>query len=367
MKTLKISIKTLKNKSQENPVKTGFLHLFYLLVCLISACPVMAQYSLKPLDSAAYRIGEGVEKDSVSFRGLSVVNNKVIWVSGSRGTIARSNDKGKHFELIQLKGYEKSDFRDIEGFDEKKAIVMSSGSPAYILKTIDGGVTWKEVFKSEDTLIFLDAMDFWDDKKGLVIGDPLNGRFFMMNTTDAGENWKLLDSSKAPSAKVGEALFAASGTCLRCWNKNMYGFVTGGSDARLFIYKRWKKKMITPIPIVHGNPGQGAYSFTVSDDTYNCVGGDFGESDRKVNLVSWHKDAGIFGAALDSLPGYRSCVEGTGERCMEIVTGPNGTDLYNCGDIKRISKIGFHVVKKAKRGKVIYLAGSKGRIALLKD
>jgi photosystem II stability/assembly factor-like uncharacterized protein len=43
---------------------------------------------------------------NTSFRGLSVVNNKTIWVSGSNGTVGKSLDGGKTWNWIQVMGYE---------------------------------------------------------------------------------------------------------------------------------------------------------------------------------------------------------------------------------------------------------------------
>jgi hypothetical protein len=54
----------------------------------------------------------------ISLRGLSVVDAQTIWASGNNGMVAKSIDGGSHFEWIKVTGYEKRDFRDIEGFDK---------------------------------------------------------------------------------------------------------------------------------------------------------------------------------------------------------------------------------------------------------
>src|SRR5450432_3186532 len=74
-----------------------------------------------------------------SIRGLSVVNDNVIWVSGSNGTVGKSTNSGKTWNWVIVKGFEKTDFRDIEAFDASTAIIMGIADPAYILKTTDGG------------------------------------------------------------------------------------------------------------------------------------------------------------------------------------------------------------------------------------
>ena len=69
---------------------------------------------------------------NTSIRGLSAVNDRVIWVSGSNGTVGRSLDSGNTFKWTTIKGFEKTDFRDIEAFDESAAVIMSVAEPAYI-------------------------------------------------------------------------------------------------------------------------------------------------------------------------------------------------------------------------------------------
>jgi photosystem II stability/assembly factor-like uncharacterized protein len=119
------------------------------------------------------------EKLPASFRGLSVVSDDVIWVGGSKGTVGRSVDGGKTWTWNTVKGFEKREFRDIEAFDEKTALVLAIAEPAHILRTIDGGVTWTTVYENKTKGMFLDAMDFFDNLNGTVIGDPVAGKFFI--------------------------------------------------------------------------------------------------------------------------------------------------------------------------------------------
>src|SRR5574339_288303 len=97
-----------------------------------------------------------------SLRGLSVVNNNVVWVSGSNGMVGKSSNAGKNWKWMTVKGFEKNDFRDIEAFDANTAIIMSVSEPAYILKTTNGGDTWKVVYENKTKGMLLDAMDFRD-------------------------------------------------------------------------------------------------------------------------------------------------------------------------------------------------------------
>ena len=135
-----------------------------------------------------------------SLRGLSVVNDRIIWVSGSNGMVGKSLDSGKTFIWQVVKGYEKTDFRDIEAFNETTAVIMGISSPAYILRTTDGGVSWKKVYENNAPGMFLDAMEFLNEQDGMVIGDPIAGKVFIAKTFDGGIHWKDLSPQNNPIA-----------------------------------------------------------------------------------------------------------------------------------------------------------------------
>ena len=346
--------------------KMKSLHFFASVFILFLAFNASAQYKIDVLDSNTFQLGEGVILRKTSFRGLSVADDKTIWISGSRGTIAKSIDGGKSFSFQQLKGYEKSDFRDIEAFDDKRAIIMSSGTPAYILKTMDGGQTWKEVYKNTDSAYFLDAMDFWDDKKGMLVGDPINGHFILLQTIDGGETWQQLDTSKTPNAFPGEAVFAASGTSLRCWGENEFGFVSGGKVSRLF----WNYKgnlRNDSLRIISGNKSSGAFSFCFKGDYFLIVGGDFMRDSFNGNNTCAIMVTDFMPPTEHDVFGYRSSIESIDEYGAFISCGINGVDFYypNMERWISINKQSFNVVRKAKKGKAVFLAGDKGKIGKL--
>ena len=80
------------------------------IVIVIFSCWVTIIYAQNPIIT----IIDSSKK--VSIRGLSVVDNNIIWCSGSNGSVARSIDGGKTFIWQTVDGYEKRDFRDIEAF-----------------------------------------------------------------------------------------------------------------------------------------------------------------------------------------------------------------------------------------------------------
>jgi len=303
------------------------------------------------------------DSSSVSIRGLSVVNNKIVWVSGSEGTVGKSLNGGLTWKWIKVKGFEKTDFRDIEAFNDKNAVIMGISEPAYILRTTDGGETWKTVYENRTKGMFLDAMEFWNEESGIAIGDPINNKFYITRTFDGGKTWQEIPPENYPVADSGEACFASSGTNIRKLNKQEAVFITGGFNSRMFI--RDKK---IELPILKGQQTTGANSIAVkSEKIMIVVGGDFMHKDDTTKNCVITKDGGITFTVPKTAPhGYRSCVEYI-DKTNWVSCGLNGTDYTN-DDGKNwnwIGKESFNVCRKAKYGNAVYFAGSGGRVGKL--
>jgi photosystem II stability/assembly factor-like uncharacterized protein len=106
------------------------------------------------------------------------------------GMVGKSSNGGKNWKWMTVKGFEKKQFRDIEAFDANTAIIMTVAEPAYILKTMDGGETWKVVYENKTKGMFLDAMDFVNGRQGMVVGDPVGNKIFLAETNDGGRPGK---------------------------------------------------------------------------------------------------------------------------------------------------------------------------------
>lgn len=304
---------------------------------------------------------------------MSIPNDDCIWISGSRGTVLKSIDGGETFKAFQVKGFEKSDFRDVAAFNDQEAILMSSGTPACLLITRDGGSSWKEVFRQQDTAYFLDAMDFWDRQNGVVVGDPIHGHFVLLQTTDGGNTWVELDTAQTPKAAPDEAVFAASGTSIQCWGKQAFGFVSGGTVSKLYVSQQPNQRWTAfPIQIVQGKASQGTFSFAKTADDWLFAGGDYA-NDLQVdgpNFVHCQQPGKepCSAQATEHTAGYKSCLVAI-NRSLVIATGTSGTEAgYRMsGNVFRFEKIGgsFHVVGKSPSGKTVLFAGPKGKVGKL--
>ena len=113
------------------------------------------------------------------------------------------------------------------------------------------------------------------------MSDPVDNKFVLIKTSDGGENWKPMDTSKMPATKTGEAAFAASGTCLITQGKNNTFIVSGGMDARVFRSNdRGVTWLVADTPIVKGTAGSGIFSIAMLDSKNGViVGGNYEKSD----------------------------------------------------------------------------------------
>lgn len=313
----------------------------------------------------APRIEQLVKAPIGSIRGLSVVSDSVVWVSGTQGKAGRTADGGKTWAWFTVPGCDSVDFRDVEGFSGQRAIVMGIASPAKVMLTEDGGKTWQQVYHNADSAIFLDAMDFYGDKKGYMAGDPMGGSFKGLVTPDGGKKWYSLPMPPADSA---EAIFAASGTTLRALPGGQPAFATGGTHSRFYRLqgREWR---VTEWKATQGSASTGIFSFAfITDKSGIAVGGDYLKPDVVPGNCLLTTDGGLTWAAPKTPPrGYRSAVEYVDKKTV-ICTGPAGTDWSADGGQtwQALPGEGFHAVRRAKTGRTVYLAGANGRIAVVR-
>lgn len=300
-------------------------------------------------------------KPGISLRGLSVVTDQVIWVSGSKGTVGRSLDGGSTWEWTTVPEYESRDFRDIEAFNTNEAVIIAIAHPAHILRTSDGGKSWKLVYENNRKEMFLDAMDFSGDQHGIVVGDPVDGRLFVARTSDGGKTW-LEGNERFTTADSTEGCFAASGTNIRLMDDGAYYFVTGGLKSRLI-----SDSGTVALPFDNSKPSRGANSLAIDNANRHrmiVAGGDFAlDSLRDRNCFISDNRGATWHAPKVPPNGYRSCVEfmASGDA---IACGLNGVDISLDGGSTwtSISRDSYHACRKAKKGTAVFLTGNNGRI-----
>ena len=221
---------------------------------------------------------------TVRLRGLMAIDDSIAWASGREGTVLRTLDGGRTWSVFRIVGAQALDFRDIHAFDSEHAVVMSAGpgDASRLYRTADGGRTWTLVLRNPDADGFFDCMDFRGDE-GRLLGDPVDGRFQVFSSRDAGRSW---DRTKGPKALPKEAAFAASGTCLRRLTDGTV-LVTGGAHARVLyspdrLPGEWRAH---ELPAHVPADSSGLFSIAEREGLLLSVGGDFQQEARPAPVL----------------------------------------------------------------------------------
>ena len=331
---------------------------------------------------------------TADLRGIHALGGGVAWASGSGGTVLRTVDAGKSWTQCAVPpGSEKLDFRGVQGFDAKTAIVMSSGTGdlSRLYKTVDGCASWKLLFNNPDKEGFWDAITL-QGSVGTLLGDPVHGSFYLAVTRDGGKSWiRQMNKGLAADAAV-QGAFAASNSSFSSF-PFVTAFVSGG-NAGAFVYverevticlddcseaelnldgrrDRWSR---TEVPVGNHSEGSGIFSLAMkSRDIWVAVGGDYTKPNETAATAAYTVDKGMTWIAAATAPGgYRSAVAYDAARKVWITVGPNGTDVSeDDGRNWRPLKPGpGDAVDADRRWNALslpFVVGPHGRIGVLRD
>ncbi|MFJ5260236.1 WD40/YVTN/BNR-like repeat-containing protein [Streptomyces sp. NPDC088387] len=309
----------------------------------------------------------------VRYRGLSAVSRSTAWLAGTGGTVLRTTDGGAHWRNVSPPGTTDLQFRDVEAFDARRAVVLAigEGEASRVYRTEDGGTTWTESFRNTDARAFYDCVTFFDTRNGLAMSDPVDGKFRILSTRDGGRSWKVLPDKGMPPALPGEAGFAASGQCLVASGPKDVWMATGGAARARVLHStdRGLTWTATDSPIPAGTSARGVFALAFRDRTHGlAVGGDFNPDQPSPQAAARTTDAGrTWRSATTSPPAYRSGVVWLPySRSAALAVGPTGTDLTtDAGRTWRTVDTGSYDTVDCTPDLACWAAGEKGRAARL--
>lgn len=245
-------------------------------------------------------------------RALNATSQNIFF-GGSNGKYGYLNtaDYSVNYLGEITRGYDqKPDFRGLAqtGQDD---FILSAGNPAVIYKVNRFGQK-KFLFRQDTPGTFYDAIAFWNENEGLIIGDPIADCMSFLITRDAGITWTPVDCDVLGKAEKGEAAFAASNTNIAIQGDETW-VISGGKTSRVYYSadkgKSWK---IYETPLLKGKETGGAYSVDFYDSkTGIIVGGDFTDPEMNSKNTAMTTDGGkIWYLIADQQePGYKSAVK----------------------------------------------------------
>jgi len=273
---------------------------------------------------------------TAQLRGISAWSERIVWASGSRNTVLRSEDGGATWKTLPNPATDGKalDYRDIDAVGDNVAYVLSigKGGDSRIFKTTNAGESWTTQFTNTNADAFFDAMAFWDATNGIAVSDSVNGAFVIVTTRDGGRSWAPIEASRLPKALPNEGAFAASGTNVAVYGSDRVWFGTGAA-ARARVLRstdRGRTWQIAETPLKSG-PTAGIYSIAFRDNQHGViVGGDFNKTAEAIDNVAVTSDGGKTWRLVKEhgLGGFRSVVAHVpGSRSSFLAVGPTGSDL----------------------------------------
>jgi photosystem II stability/assembly factor-like uncharacterized protein len=311
-----------------------------------------------------------------SFRGLDAVDRRTAWVAGGSATeggpgkVFRTTDGGRTWEDVSPPDTAGLLFRDVEARSARTALVLAigPGDASRIYRTTDGGATWDAVFVNDDPAAFYDCMALYPDgRHGLAMSDPVDGRFRILATRDAGRSWTVLPSDGMPEAPT-EFGFAASGDCLVTAGRSAY-FGSGGGASRIFRSDDHGRTWSATDSTIPAGEAAGVFGLAFRTPHQGiAVGGDFAAPDDGVDAVAvtrhgrtWTNagDLSHLGEDVAFLPtrGHHLVVTGESGEVMGTSVSTDGGRSWT-----RISDTGFHALDCTRDGSC-WAAGGNGRVA----
>lgn len=259
-------------------------------------------------------------------RGLSQTNNRIVAVSGLKGTYAlfdlRKNDWYRRDSVSNME-----DFRGVHLRTDGSLVLLNSGSQGKMWSVSHGGV---QKLSYDSTGVFLDGLAFYpnNDFEGAAYGDPVDSTFMIFRTMNGGHTWYPISSNRLPIILSKEAGFAASGTGIQIPEKDVIYIGTGVAKTSRVLrsFDGGKSWDAVDTPMRSGDH-YGIYSMHFSArDTGFVIGGSYKDSTYNEKICFFTENAGVdWINRSEGLPGYMSCINGNSDLSLVVTTGRMGT------------------------------------------
>ena len=281
----------------------GYFKIYVLSVLLIIAC----QGKDKRVHFTDVEIEE-IFKDSLSIRAIELTGDRLFFAcnKGAYGFVDLGSDEVTKHEVQYEDSY--PEFRAV-GHTSDALLMLSVANPALLYKVREFGEP-ELVYVEKDSMVFYDAMNFWNENEGIAMGDFMDGCLAIIITRDGGQTWNKLPCSVLPEPMEGEGAYAASNTNISVINDHTW---IATSSMRIFYSPdkgvNWE---VIQTPVINGASAQGIYSIDFYDDKIGfAIGGDYtspeyNAANKAITLDgghSWHL------IAENQEPNYKSCVQ----------------------------------------------------------
>ena len=301
-----------------------------------------------------------------SVRTLDVNSDKHVRYAGSNGWVGQTQDAGVQWTEKQWMAPDGTtpSFR-ASAFAGEHWFAAGIASPAWIARVSATAMDAEWVHHDTSTAAFYDAMAWWNEREGLVFGDPIDGCLTLLVTRDGGQTWNRTLCNDGSTPLEGEAGFAASNGNI-CIEGDTAWVFTGGRSSRCFrSTDRGNSWTVTSLPIRQGGAMTGVFSASfVNAQRGLAMGGDWEDPENNEgNLISTTDGGANWDLIAEGTgPGYRSCIKHHPKRSNEVVSvGKLGIDVSMDGGKHwtHVSDSSQYVARFSPDGRILWMAGNR--------
>ncbi|MFS4415268.1 WD40/YVTN/BNR-like repeat-containing protein [Maribacter sp. 2307ULW6-5] len=308
-----------------------------------------------------------VYTDSMSIRAIDFLDTGTLAFAGADGLFGTVGVlSGKVLASVMVHDSVAPSFRAVAHTDTD-FFMLSVSDPALLYKTGEGG-NMELVYQERGEGVFYDAMQFWDNKDGIALGDRVGDCISVLLTRDGGQTWQKVPCRDLPKAADGEGAFAASNTNIALQGDKVWMGTTAGNI--YFSADKGATWEVIKTPMANDGATQGIYSLDFYDErTGFAIGGDYTAPEGNTNNKMRTDDGGATWklVANGAAPGYKSCVQFVpGSYGQQLVAvGFTGISYSADGGLswQKLSDEGFYTIRFLS-ATVAYAAG-KNRVAKL--
>lgn len=264
-------------------------------------------------------------QDNISIRAIAIDGNKIWYAAnGSRFGFYDMQKKVRNERRIANDSL-KLEFRSIAQ-TPKNIFMLSVANPALLYKVSKENWATTLVYQENNEKVFYDSMQFWNEKEGIAMGDPVEDCLSIIITRDGGNTWNKIPSSKLPKIIEGEAAFAASNTNIVIKGNNVW-IVSGGKKSRVFhSADKGNNWDVFATSIIQGKTMTGIFTADFYDSKNGFVaGGDYELPNQNFGNKAITSDGGKTWKLIAENEGFGYA------SCVQYIPGSDGKSLVSVG------------------------------------
>lgn len=121
---------------------------------------------------------------------VKAIDANIGWAGGAGGRVLRTINGGSTaWTSVGGGAIGTSAIYAVEALNANTAFATTSPGGTFLYRTINGGGTWTQVYSNANAAAFINDIKMFDANNGIAQGDPVNGKWMILKTSNGGATW----------------------------------------------------------------------------------------------------------------------------------------------------------------------------------